>query len=120
MKLKSMEISVMKQYTPLERAQLVKLYIKNNYSIVKTQRVFRAKFRSWSALAKNTIKKIYEKFTSTAYLGNSKKPSKPIPKLSDDNIDRVMCSIEENPEIIHEERLDEQNVTVWCGVSAEG
>ena len=38
-----MEISIMDNYTPLERAKIVELYIKNNYSIVKTQREFRKK-----------------------------------------------------------------------------
>ena len=37
---------------------------------------FCATFKSRSALAKNTIKKIYEKFTLTAYLSNIKKPNK--------------------------------------------
>ena len=46
MKPKFMEISVMEQYTPLERAKIVELYIKKNYSVVKTQREFRAKFKS--------------------------------------------------------------------------
>ena len=46
MKLKSMEIIVIEQYTPLESSQTVELYIKNNYSIVKTQREFRAKSNS--------------------------------------------------------------------------
>ena len=77
MKLQSMEISVMEQYTPLEHAQIVELFIKNNYLIVKTERAFRPKFKSKSAPAKNTINKIYKKFTSMAYLSNSKKSNKP-------------------------------------------
>ena len=40
-----MENSVMEQYTPLERTPIADLYIKNNYSIVKTQREFKAKFK---------------------------------------------------------------------------
>ena len=54
----------------LEHAQIVQLYIINNYSIVKTQRKFRAKFKSRLAPAKNSIKKIYKKFTSKVYLLN--------------------------------------------------
>ena len=38
MKLQSMKINVMEQYTLLERAQIVDLYVENNYSTVKTQR----------------------------------------------------------------------------------
>ena len=68
MKLQSIEISVMEQYTLLERTPIVELYIKNNNSIVKTQYEFHAKFKSRSAPAKNTIKKIYENFTWTAYV----------------------------------------------------
>ena len=55
MKLQSMGFSVLEQYTPFGRFQIVELYIKNNYSIVKTQREFRAKFESRSAPAKNNI-----------------------------------------------------------------
>ena len=40
------------------------------------------------------MKKIYEKLTSTAYLGNNKKPSEPKSKPSDDNIEHVRRSIE--------------------------
>ena len=109
------------------------------------------------------IKKIYDTFTSTAYLGNSKKRNKPKPKRSDDNIECVSRSIEENPitsrhrsaqlnivyttfcrivhdvlsmcpyrvrskqrypaegnlQIIHEESLHDQKVTIWRDVSAE-
>ena len=60
MKLQSIEINVMEQYTPLEGAQRVELYIKKHYSIEETQREFCAKFKSRSAPAKNTMNKIYE------------------------------------------------------------
>ena len=109
MKLQSMEMGVMEQYT-LERGQIVELYIKNNQSIVKTQREFCAKFKSRSAPAKNTIKKIYEKFTSTGYLGNSKKPNKPKPKRSHENIERVRRSIEENPTTSSRRRSAQLNI----------
>ena len=68
MKLQPMEINVMEQYAASKRTQILELYIKNNYLIVKIQREFRAKFRSRSSPAKNAIKKIYEKFISTAYV----------------------------------------------------
>ena len=42
------------------------------------------------------LKKIYEKCTSTACLGNSKKPNRPKPKRSDDNIEYVKRTIYEN------------------------
>ena len=100
-----MENSVMEQYTPLERTPIADLYIKNNYSIVKTQREFKAKFKWRSALAKNTVKKIYEEFTLTAYLGNNKKPNRPKLKRSDDKIDSVRCSFEEYPTTLSRRRV---------------
>ena len=57
-----------------------------------TQLLLLIKFKSRSALPKNTIKKIFDKSTLTGYLGNNKKP-----KRSDDNIERERRSIEENP-----------------------
>ena len=77
----------MEQCTPLECALIVKIYIRYNYSIVNTQREFREKFKSRSAPAKNTIKKIYEKLTLTTYFGNSKKPNQPKPNRSDASLD---------------------------------
>ena len=96
-KLQSLEISDMEQYTPLERVQIVELSIKNNYSIVKIQREFRPKLNSRSAFVKNTIKKIYEKFTSTVYLGNNKKPNKSKAKCSDENIENYTRHIQSVP-----------------------
>jgi len=110
MKRQLMEISIMDNYTPLERAKIVELYIKNNYSIVKTQREFRKNFGSRSAPAKNTIKRIYEKFSNTAYLGNKKRPEKPRPKRSDENIDRVRRSIEENKQTSSRRRASQLNI----------
>ena len=57
-----------------------------------------------------TLKKIYENFTSTTYLGNSKKPNKPKPKRSDDNIKRVRRSIEENPTTLSRHRSANLNI----------
>ena len=67
--LQPIEISVMKQFTPLEYDQIVELHIKNNRSIRKRQLEFCTKFKSSLAPAKNTMKKIYKKFTTTTYLG---------------------------------------------------
>jgi len=44
-KRQSKRICVMEQYTPSQRAVIVQLYIQNNFSIVKTQRACRAKYR---------------------------------------------------------------------------
>ena len=43
------------------------------------------------------MEKTYEKCTPTAYLRNSKKPNKSEPKCSNENIERVKRSTEENP-----------------------
>ena len=50
-----MEINSMEQYIPLERAQIVDLYIEKNYSIVKAHREFRAKSESRSTPSKKKL-----------------------------------------------------------------
>ena len=45
---------------PLHLSQIYCRIDRNNYSIIKSQREFRAKFKSRSAPAKHTIKKIYD------------------------------------------------------------
>lgn len=87
----------MEQYTPIERAQIVELYIKNNYSIVKTQREFRAKNLVRSAPAKNTIKSIYQKFRNTGTVSNARRPNRTRTMRSDQNIERVRASVERSP-----------------------
>lgn len=88
----------MVQYTPIERAQIVELYIKNSFSIVKTQREFRAKNLVRKAPTKDTIKKIYEHFRSFGTLSNAKRPNQSRPVRSDLNIDLTRESIEREPE----------------------
>ncbi|XP_018315542.1 uncharacterized protein [Mycetomoellerius zeteki] len=52
----------MEQYTPPQRAVIVQLYIQNNFSIVKTQRAYRAKYRVKKAPSDHTIRHLHQKF----------------------------------------------------------
>ena len=70
--------------------------------------VFEVKF--FNRAAKNTMKKIYEKFTLTAYFSSSKKPNKPKPKCSDDNIGRVRRSIKKKPTTSSRRRFAHLNI----------
>lgn len=110
MKLQSLQIFTMEQYTPLERAKIVELYIKNNYSNVKTQREFRKIYGSRTVPAVNTIKAIYHKFSTTAYLGNKKRPTQSRPRRSDENIDRVRKSMEREPKTSLRRRAQQMNI----------
>ena len=57
MKRQSKQIFTMEQYTPRE-------LIQQNHSIVKTQRAFKKLKNVKSAPSKNTIKRLYEKFST--------------------------------------------------------
>ena len=93
----SKTIYTMEQYTPKERAEIVQLYIQNNFSIVLTQRAFRKKNKVKSAPVKNTIKSLYAKFVNTGSLSNASHASRQRTSRSDKNIEAVRASIEETP-----------------------
>lgn len=88
----------MENYTSNERAKIVEIFIRNNYSIVKTQREFKKFFDTRSAPCKNTIKRLYGKFSTTGYLGNKKRPEKPRPKRTEGSIQLVKDSMLNQPE----------------------
>ncbi|XP_037731463.1 uncharacterized protein LOC119562373 [Drosophila subpulchrella] len=87
----------MEQYAPRERSEVVEIYIQQNKSIVKTQRAFKKLKNVKSAPSKNTIKRLYEKFTTGEALSNPKRPNKSRPRRSDENIAAVRASVEMSP-----------------------
>lgn len=101
----------MEHYTVSERAKIVEFYIKNNFSIIKTQREFRRKLNRRSGPARNTIKGLYEKFIDTGDLSNKKHFERAKPKQSDEIIERVRESIRINPNASIRARSSELNIT---------
>ena len=87
----------MEQYTPRERSEIVEIYIQQNKSIVKTQRAFKKLKNVKSAPSKNTIKRLYEKFSTGEALSNPKRPNKSRPRRSAENIAAVRASVESSP-----------------------
>ncbi|KAL7723793.1 hypothetical protein ACLKA6_000408 [Drosophila palustris] len=87
----------MEQYTPKERAEIVQLYIQNNFSIVKTKRAFRAKNKVKSAPGDNTIRRLYAKFVNSGNVSNANHSSRQRTRRSDENIEAVRASIEADP-----------------------
>ena len=53
-----------------ERSEIVEIYIQQNKSIVKTQHAFKKLKNVKSASSKNTIKRLYEKFSTGEALSN--------------------------------------------------
>lgn len=99
------------EYTLSERAKIVEFYIKNNFSIIKTQREFRRKLNRRTAPTHNTIKGLYEKFISTGDLENKKPFERTKPKRSDEIIERVRKSLRDNPSTSITVRSNELNIT---------
>lgn len=60
----------MSKYTPIERSDIVELYIENQKSIVRTQRAFRRKFPRQKPPDPKTIRTLYSKFISTGNLND--------------------------------------------------
>lgn len=87
----------MEQFTPKERAEIVQLYIQNNFSIVKTKRAFRKKNKVKSAPGDNTIRRLYAKFVENGNLGNASHASRRRTKRTDENIEAVRASVEAEP-----------------------
>ena len=65
-----MQSFTMEQYTPRERSEIVEICIQQNKSIVKTLRAFKKLKNVKSAPSKNTIKRLYEKFSTGEALSN--------------------------------------------------
>ena len=87
----------MEQYTPRERSEIVEIYIQQNKSIMRTQRAFKKLKNVKSAPSKNTIKRLYEKFSTGEALSNPKRPNKSRPRRSAENIAAVRASVERSP-----------------------
>lgn len=87
----------METYTPKERAEIVQLYIQNNFSIVKTKRAFRAKNKVKSAPGDNTIRRLYAKFMNSGNVNNASHSSRQRTRRSDENIEAVRASVEADP-----------------------
>ncbi|XP_053954882.1 uncharacterized protein LOC128861034 isoform X1 [Anastrepha ludens] len=120
-------------------AQIVEIYIQQKKSIVKTQRAYKKLNNVKSAPSKNTIKHLYERFSTGDALSNPRRPNQNRSRRSDENIALVRGSVEtsplfsavghckqncriyatENPDEIQEVPLYDEKVTVWCGVSAK-
>lgn len=101
----------MEQYTPKQRAQIVELYIKNSFSIVKTQRAFHKENKVKFAPTKRTIHNLYEKFRDRGNLGNVSRPNKKRTKRTNRNIARVKQSVERAPETSAVRRSSQLNIS---------
>lgn len=106
-----MQICAMEQYTPIQRAQIVELYIKNNHSIVKTQREYCRVTGIRKKPDKNTIKHLYENFRGSGTLRNLPKSGRPRSARNTRNIDRVSASVERDPETSQNRRAQQLNLS---------
>nr|CAH7728865.1 unnamed protein product [Callosobruchus chinensis] len=89
----------MEQYTPIERAEIVQLYIENNFSIVKTQRAWQKNKKVKSAPSTNTIKRLHRRLLSSGTVANPRRPNKKRPRRSEESIAAEQASIEAWPRI---------------------
>lgn len=87
----------MEQYTPQQRAVIVQFYIQNMFSIVKTQRAYRAKYGVRTAPSDHTIRRLHKKFIATGNLGNASHQGRRRPRRSDENIEAVQVSDQTSP-----------------------
>lgn len=89
----------MSQYTPIERSDIVELYIENQKSIILTQRAFRAKFPRKEAPDPKTIRALYSKFKSSGVLSNVSRGTIQRRARSNTNITIAQDLLEENPNL---------------------
>lgn len=87
----------MSQYTTIERSDIVELYIKNQKSIVLTQRAYRAKYPRRKAPEAKTIRSLYSKFTTSGDLRNVHRQTIKRRARSDTNIALVREHVAKNP-----------------------
>lgn len=88
----------MNRYTPQQRAAIVTIYIKNNSSIILTQREFRRRYRNQKAPTAQTIRRLASRFEQSGTTIDARRPGRPRSSRTADNIDLVRESVAENPE----------------------
>jgi len=85
----------MQRYT---RAEVLKLFYKNQSSVVATQRVFWAKFHGQTALNGRTLRRLSATFLETGVVTDVQRSGKKRTSRSDENIERVRQDVSENAE----------------------
>lgn len=100
----------MDRYTPKERAEIVQLYIQNNFSIVQTQREYRKIKKVKTAPTDVTIRRFYAKFIDHGNLNDASHASRMRTSRSDENIALVQASVDATPTTSTKRRSKELNI----------
>ena len=85
--------TMVQQYTPKEKAEIVQLLIQNNFSSVKTNRSFHSKNKVKSSPGDKTVTHLYTKFVSWGNKSNASHASR--------QTTRVSSVEEERPVVVH-------------------
>ena len=67
----------MNRYTPQQSAAIVTIYIKNNSSIILTQREFRRRYRHQKAPTAQTIRRLASRFEQSGTTIDARLPVRP-------------------------------------------
>lgn len=94
----------MNRYTLEERAEIVILFIKNNESVISTQRNFRRKYPHRPAPTGKTIRRLCQQFRRSGTTADARHIGRPRTGRSIENIRRVRESIAEDPRTSTERR----------------
>lgn len=94
----------MNRYTLEERAEIVILFIKNNESVISTQRNFRRNYPHRPAPTGKTIRRLCEQFRRSGTTAHASHIGRPRTGRSIENIRRVRESIAEDPRTSTERR----------------
>lgn len=103
----------MERYTPIERAAIVKMFIKNNSSIVQTQREFRRKYGRRAAPDAKTIRRLAARFEEYGTLADVRHRGRSRTSRSVENVDAVRRSVEQHPETSTRRRATQIGISRW-------
>lgn len=88
----------MDRFTPQERGIIVSMFLRNNSSVIRTQREFRRRFHHRPAPIGRTIRRFATRLEATGSTLDRPKSGRPRTGRSAENIDAVREDVEECPE----------------------
>lgn len=97
----------MNRFTPKQRAEIVRLYIENNHSVVLTQRAYCRKYRGQQARSDNTIRRLVSNFVHHATMRDRHHGVHQLSRRSD----KLVEAVGESPKVSYRRRAQHFGVS---------
>lgn len=88
----------MEGYNVIQRTKIIELYFEHHRSIIQTQRAYRRHFNVRNSPSESMIRRLVTRFEEQGSVRDLPRSGRPHSVISEANIQRVLESVEENPE----------------------